>query len=806
MDPCFLFSRTVSFLARRALVAAPLLGCVIGCAEGWRLRTDALPPKQSAQALPSPDPSKALAEATVNDASRDAGAAATDDPLAHDSWARRVATNDDKSLASVRRWRHVGLESTDGSLLIDDETLRENLDSDNKLVAANARLLLIRSVGPTALGDDASPPLVEVIANPRLSAPLRAAAVETLAELNSEVSRDAFGKLLVAWGPNDLQFRAQPVEVRVELIKRGAAIVGPAASKAFTDALADPEPAVRVAAVEAWAAAKPSAAPPQLVDLANDLDPGVRAATIGTLTATGSPQAAEAASAGFRDPQLEVRLAAIAALGNIKDPAADELLHEAASAEGNKVRAAAVEALAQRGDETAVFTAAQDGDSIVRTSAGRALRYVDAQHGIATARTLIADRSMSVRRATIEAVATWPLADAGPPLLEALDDRAADTRKAAHDALKAIWPAAAEFRPSADASTRATTLAALREQWRTSQGSVPIANDIVREAPPAALATHDLTEEVLRGLLAALSDATEDNDATAIAAMQRANTHLESQLLEWSDREGRPIPKNVYSEVLASRNEAIGQLADWESLNAQERRLRVSTLAQQAIEKPLTPLAARRLIDLVLLADDPLLWQSTLDACRTQADESTRRFAAAALSHLTPDVRRRACEIFIEQPGIDAVAWLTPALEDKTSYVAATAARAIGRCGQPDDLESLAALCGHRDAECRLAAAETLAGWQDDRGAAALERLALDREPSVRIRAAEAMGRIASAEFTPMLITMLDDDLGVRRAALASLPNVTGEAVVAADELPAPPLADQVVRWKRWAAEQSSLR
>ncbi|MDZ4778708.1 MAG: HEAT repeat domain-containing protein [Planctomycetia bacterium] len=782
-------------LARRALVAAPLLGCILGCAEGWRLRTEVLPPQ---------DPSQALAEATVTDAPREASAAAGDDPLAQDSWARRVSTGD--ALTPSRHWRHVALESADGTLLIDEDSLRENLDSKDKLTAANARLLLMRSTDAAGQDEDASRQLRELIADARLSAPLRAAAVETLAELNSGTPRDAWVELLGGSGTGGLAFRAQPVEVRVELVRRGAAVFEPAASMAFTEALSDPEPAVRVAAVEAWAKAKPSAAPPQLVDLASDLDPGVRAATVSTLAAMESPLAAEAARAGFRDPQLEVRLAAIAALGKIKDPSSDAFLHEAASSEGNMVRAAAVEALAVRGDEAAVFAAAKDNDSMVRTAAARALRHVKAQHGAAIARTLIADRSMSVRRAAIQAVGTWPLADAGPLLFEGLDDGAVDTRKAAHESLKIIWPAAAEFRYSSDAATRAAALAALREQWHTSQGSNSTANEIVREASPPLLETHELAEEQLRELLAALTDATADNDPAALAAMQRANTHLESQLLDWTDRESQPIPENVYSEVLASRNEAIGQLADWESLSAQERRLRVSAVAQQASDKPLTPLAARRLIERVLLADDPLLWQSALDACRTQADASTRRFAAAALSHPTPDVRRRACEFFIEQPGIDAVTWLAPALEDETSYVAATAALAIGRCGEPQDLGSLAALCGHRDADCRLAAAETLAAWQDDRGAAALERLALDLDPAVRIRAAEAMGRIASAEFVPMLIAMLDDDLGVRRAALASLPSVAGETPIAADELPAPPLAEQVTRWKSWAAKQGELR
>jgi len=755
-------------------------GSVLGCAESWRLREDALPPE---------DPSRPLTEATVREHAAAPAGGTSEDPLAHDSWARRIAIGES---AATRHWRHVELESADGALLIDEHDLSEALRSEEKLVAINARLLLLRA-GAAAGNERAEQWLAEIVADRGLSAPLRAAAVETLAELNSSPARDAFRSLLV-------RHATFPTEVRVELFRRGAETFGPTSGAEFIHALGDNAVDVRIAGVEAWRTAAPAEAPPQLADLVNDLDPRVRAATVRTLADIGGASALDAAARCFRDPQLEVRLAAIEALGKIQHARALELLHQAAGEEGNKIRAAAVTALAAQGDAAAVVTAVEDNDAAVRTAAAKALPKLDSAQGRALARALIADRSMAVRRAAIESIASWPAVDAVPLLLNALDDRAMDTRKSAQEALATIWPRAAEFRPAADADTRATLLAALRQEWQVEHGGTALAAATFQAATPTPGTTTPLTDAQLDALLTTLADNWSDNDPEAIAALGATDSQFEARLLEWADRSGRELPAALVDELLTPRNQVLRQLADWDTLAPRAQRQLASSLAQQAIEHPLTPLATRRYLELAQLSDDPLVWQSALDACRTSPDESVRRFAAAALGHPAPEVRRRACEFFAAQPANDAVRWLTPVLRDPTSYVAAAAARAIGRCGRMDDWEQLAALCGHHDAECRLAAAETLAAWDDQRGLAALERLAYERDPAIRIRAVEAMGRVGAREFTATLVALLDDELGVRRAVLASLPAVTGESVATSDEATAPAMAEQVARWKRWAA------
>ncbi len=786
---------------RHALWSVVLLSSfqsLLGCAETWI---------HQREPLPTDEATTALAEATVNDsAEREiVDTKKLDGPLSRDSWAHNIAPVDPPGDRKPRHWRHVELETADGQLVIPQDELIQALTSDEKIVAANARLLLIRGGAPSTLDENRPVLLAEIIADATLSAPLRAAAVETLAELSSELSQT---KLLALLEAHDrLATTVTPgyaAEVHVELLRRAAEHETPSASPAFARALEAQDPQVRVAAAEIWANSSTSDAPARLIELVSDLDAGVRAAALGALAATRHPLALESARNGLHDPQLEVHLAAIAALGKINDPAATELLRKESAADGNVLRATAVRALAEQGDETAVLNAASDGDSTVRAAAAASLRLINPRRGLATARTLLSDRAMAVRRAAIQSVAAWPLAEAGPLLLEAMSDRALDTRKTAYATLVAQWPAAATFRSSADEAERNVQLAALREQLRegvgtrSQQSGAPIASS---DAVVAAT-LNEIPVERLGELVKALANEADPDRQAAIEELRRASDQLESQLLHWADTQGQVIPESVYEHVLAPRNTVLQQLADWKSLTMLERRQCVGAIAQQSAAAPLTTLAARRLVELVQFAEDPLLWQASLDACREQGDTSVRRFAAAALGHSAPEVRRRACDYFVEHPADDAVAWLMPALADATSYVAAAAARAIGRCGQPTDLRPFVALSGHADADCRLAAAVTLSRWHDERGYAALERLAFDRDPTVRIRAAEAMGEVAAPEFAATLIPLLDDDLGVRRAALASLPSVTGEQLFPGDEFPAPSMSEQVTRWKRWAVER----
>jgi HEAT repeat protein len=84
-------------------------------------------------------------------------------------------------------------------------------------------------------------------------------------------------------------------------------------------------------------------------------------------------------------------------------------------------------------------------------------------------------------------------------------------------------------------------------------------------------------------------------------------------------------------------------------------------------------------------------------------------------------------------------------------------------------------------------------------GQAALERLTRDADPAIRRQAAVALGRAGDPAALPALMRLLDDQGGVREAALASLAQIAGKDVARPDptEPPANSL-EQVRRWRAW--------
>lgn len=721
-------------------------------------------------------------------------------PIGQDQWARTFPDAKHPELVPPHRWRHATLEGADGELLAEGWELDAALNSGNELAQANAQLLTWRHFSATEGLVDAEN-YRALVNRSSLPVNLRCAAADSLADAGDAGQLLALELLNEQADLSAKHSSKHVAELHEELLRGVARHQPPTISPSFTTSLEADSPKVRLVAVEAWAAAPASALPERLVDLARDADVAVRCAALRTLAATGHARALEAARGGLTDPQLDVRLAAIAALGKINAPEAVQLLRREAESDGNLIRAASVAALAERGEIEAVLAAATDRDSRVREAAGGALATVPPAKGVAVARELIADRSMAVRRQTITSIAAWPLADAAPLLFTALEDRALDTRQAAAKALAANWPTAGTFRPTATADERGAQLAALRQQFQQDfSGGAPAAAlpvSTARSTPTVHGETKSLDQlaDVLGVIHASAPDSPEQRQA--LEQLRDWPGGLEAQLVRLVDEQGAVIPEVVYKQILAS--ESPVNLVNWSTATAIEKRQFVSWLVENSVDQPYRPLVIRRLIERVTVEADPLLWQGALDLCRVQSDPLVRRFAAAALGHASPEVRRRACEHFANYPGEEAVPWLHVALADEASYVAAAAARAIARCGRPADLTALADLLARDDQDCQLAAAAALTCFGDERGRAALERLAFHPDPKVRIRAAHAMGESAEAEFAATLIALLDDDLGVRRAALVNLPLVTNHALSAEE---AATTQSQAAAWKRWAAER----
>jgi len=202
---------------------------------------------------------------------------------------------------------------------------------------------------------------------------------------------------------------------------------------------------------------------------------------------------------------------------------------------------------------------------------------------------------------------------------------------------------------------------------------------------------------------------------------------------------------------------------------------------------------------------DPLVWQAVFTTIHGDDSEPSIRLARAALSHESPDVRRRACEHLAAHPAPAHEPVLLPALEDPTDSVRAAAVTALVAGQSLDNPEPLERLAAHGNGRLRVQAAVALCRLGDPAGPPALDRLSHSDDPNERRWVAEAMGTVPDPSFAAALIRMLDDRPSVRQAALASLPSVAGRDVAQSAESPEPDVEHRVELWKAWQAANPPL-
>jgi HEAT repeat protein len=64
------------------------------------------------------------------------------------------------------------------------------------------------------------------------------------------------------------------------------------------------------------------------------------------------------------------------------------------------------------------------------------------------------------------------------------------------------------------------------------------------------------------------------------------------------------------------------------------------------------------------------------------------------------------------------------------------------------------------------------------------------------------MGELGDRVYLPSLIELLDDPLGARRAALESLPRLTGHDIIAEEGKTDLSSDEKIDRWKHWYARE----
>ncbi len=559
-----------------------------------------------------------------------------------------------------------------------------------------------------------------------------------------------------------------------------------------TARLADEPPDVIVSSLEKLAFDNSAPLPAEVADLKDHSNSRVRAAALLTLARRGHPNALLYARQALGDHDPQVVLAAVTALGELDTPEGRALLERLLAESPNpSLRAGAVAALGKLEAKQPVLAAANDPAWRVRLEAARQLSHWYDAETVAAAEKLLTDPSPEVRRAVLAAVADWPLESSGPILFAAMSSGSPALAREAAEMLAARWPPAAAFTAEGLAERRTELLTALEKRFReqfparaspggskeglsgraSGQGHLPPSERLLAQVEEM-LARSDI--ESLRGCGPALLD-----------AVEYLRLHR-----------GRVLPDALYTQVLPELAPEFVLLAELAQGELPARRRASQRLAGLAKQKPLRPLAAERLCEVVQAEPDVLVWCAALEAIDNDASPAAVRLAYAGLSHPMPEVRRRACQYLADHPDRLHAERLRPALSDRSHSVVVAAIRALGMLGRVDDTSALRELSAATNEQIRLEAAIALVRLGDPAGPAALERLSYSEDPLVQAQVAQVMGEHPDPAYLEPLIRMLDGRPNVCRAALASLPKVAGHNVQPAGATAS--TSEQVHRWKQW--------
>jgi HEAT repeat protein len=710
--------------------------------------------EQSASVLRGSDASAIASDTTAGDQQLtesssdkrpDGGIGETNKLLAESEWVQRIesASVDAAQLTEAtprRHWRHAGLEA----LLAQSDAksrLRSAARSSDGVVAASAAIGLAWLGEPSAL-----PRLVNAARDPSLKLPARGAAIEAIGGLATPQADGALEELLTAFGDYRGPARARYLpELHADVVRAIGARDSNRHAVALRSALASPAAAVQLEAIKAHA--RLDGPPPrEILDCASDESSGVRAAAILALAKAQHEEAQARAWRALGDYDLTVRLSAIEALGHLPGTDNAARLHALAEDSADTIRAAAVKSLALRGDGAAVVHAAKDTSWRVRSAVADSLHTIGLEDRGSLARTLLADASLEVQRRMVRALAAWPLEDALPLLLVAIEGPTAATRRDAAEQLQKRWSEAADLSPQAPRERLAADAARLREVWQSSPA--------YQGRPQRATA--------LEGRRTVTADA---------AKLANTIEQLAAELVE-------------------------------------DRRAAARLLAAEHRDAALPEAALLRMTALIERETDALVWNDVLSLVAADARQPAADLAAVAASHTSADIRRRACAYFAAHPSARAAEVLENSLGDQDATVVREALRGLANQRQIADIRALESLLTDSDSGVRVEAAAALARHGAPAGVRGLLRLSHHQDPVVRRHAAVALGGAFQLEGPSKngllddslrnaavgeLVRLLDDNGNVRRTALVSL-----QRIVRDPPPPASDSAEQIRRWKEW--------
>ncbi|MCE9606110.1 MAG: HEAT repeat domain-containing protein [Planctomycetia bacterium] len=684
--------------------------------------------------------------------------------------------------------------------------LLPTLEHPEAVVRANS------AIGLGRWGDGrALKPLVETVEKIELKLPQREAAAETLGWLTKPSPVPTLRNLLDRFGRCDPSNIANySPELHAALIRALGRHVDAATDPRFDEAVRAPSLGARQEALAAWSRTSQAELSPGVVDLRADPNPQVRAAAIGMLLAKRHPRALEFARNAIQDFDSDVRLAAVVGLGHHGGPDAVLALERVLLHEGEVLRAEAVFALNDLGAYDKVFGAAGDKAWRVRRSVAHCLtKHPDAQ-GMALARRYLADDSGEVRKAAVGAMEPWPSTLAGPVLLSAMREPTYETRRLAGEQLARRWPRAQGFTPDLPADRREAFVLELEDAWDVEFGVTNHAALLTASQGPAPSMALALTPQRLDQLQRAVEElnraagsASGGSSSRALATLETFGTDLVDALERLLLEREVLIPDAVYRQVLPTKGPAFAAVDALATPEINDRRQAADRLAALAEENPLRPLIVARIAQLGRQEPDGLVSRGLFAAVAADVSGQSSELALAGMSHLSPEVRRMACEHFGKHPDARYAAPLLAALSDPHVGVVLSAVKALGHPGLVVDPAPVERLLTSRDTNLRFESARTLYVNHTTGGAAAFERLAHDADPELRRRSASFMGESGDRVFLPTLISLLEDgSLGVRKTTVDALVALVGTDVTRRPDEPLPALSERAIRWRAWYEQQ----
>jgi hypothetical protein len=430
------------------------------------------------------------------------------------------------------------------------------------------------------------------------------------------------------------------------------------------------------------------------------------------------------------------------------------------------------------------------------------VRWPDAR-SVLLARRLLIDPSIEVEKEVLATLAAWPLDVSGDVLLEAMAGPGYMARKEAAAQLAKRWPAAREFTPDAPTERRAEVIVRLRRQWAEEHGNAATLAGSAEVKPALTPPTAERVDGAAE-LVARLQNSP-PGSAEATAALRdlaRFGPDLPAALDRVVDERNVVLPEVVYQDVLPKWDETFDYLERLRASDVHQRRQAANGLGSLTVREPLSGLALTRLSEIGVGESDTLVLAGIFRAVAHDGREPAIRLAYGGLGHPSAEVRRLAAEHLAAYPAPEHARVLLPTLADKNHAVVLAAIKAVGHAGVLADTAPLERLMTSHDPEIRLAVAESLVILGAESGPRSLELLARDNQIDTRREAAQMMGRHPDPRYAETLMGLLDDTLGVRTAALASLPLVAGRDMADRPGDPPTNTLERVERWKQWWRSQ----